>query len=104
MHNNKESREIIDIVRKAYSHSCRIIEQHYLNNICVSEEELQQAEKCKERIQSELKYLDETNYLVIKNEIIDGKTGSWYLELMSTPTYYRYRKIAYATFIKNLKD
>ena len=44
------------------------------------------------------------NYLFIKNEIIDGKSGNWYQGLMSTPTYYRNRKKAYATFIKNLED
>lgn len=104
MHSKKESKTVIDIVKKTYNRSCRIVEQYYFNNIYVSEKELKQAEMCKERIQSELKYLDEMNYLVIKNEIIDGKTGNWYSGLMSAPTYYRNRKKAYATFIKNLKD
>lgn len=104
MHRPKESKTVIDIVKKTYNRSCRIVEQYYFNNIYVSENELKMAQMCKERIQSELQYLDEMNYLVIKNEIIDGKTGNWYSDIMSAPTYYRYRKKAYATFIKNLKD
>lgn len=100
----KEEKTVIDIVKNTYQRSCRIIEQYYYNNIYVSEKELRQAEMCKERIHSELKYLSEMNYLFIKNEIIDGKSGNWYQGLMSTPTYYRNRKKAYATFIKNLED
>lgn len=46
--------------------------------------------------------LNENDRFIITNEVLLGKKGNWYHEYLSTSTYYRHRKLAYANFLSCL--
>ncbi|MGN1405909.1 MAG: MG284/MPN403 family protein [Erysipelotrichaceae bacterium] len=94
----------IDIIVRSYRNACRIVRQAEDHLIGISEKDLNTAILIKERIESEVRFLDEKHSIFIENEVINGRTGNWYALKMSPATYYRNRKKAYATFVENLKD
>ena len=47
--------------------------------------------------------LPEKQRIIIENEVLLGKTGAWYLEYFSAPSYYRHRDKAYKNFLKSLE-
>lgn len=47
--------------------------------------------------------LPEKQRIIIENEVLLGKTGAWYLEYFSAPSYYRHRENAYKNFLKSLE-
>ena len=94
----------MNIIVRSYRNACRIVRQAEDHLIGISEEELNTAILIKERIESEVHFLDEKHSVFIENEVINGKTGNWYAQKMSPATYYRNRKKTYSTFVENLKD
>ena len=49
-----------------------------------------------------MELLDEKERFIIQKEVIEGETGTWYLDYFSMPSYYRHRKKAYAEFLRCL--
>ena len=94
----------IDIIVRSYRNACRIVRQANDDLMSVSKEEFNTALLIKERIESEVRFLDEKHSIFIENEVLNGKTGCWYSRMMSTATYYRNRNKAYETFVEKLKD
>ena len=94
----------LDIIVRSYKNACRIVRQANENLMSVSKEEFDTALFIKERIESEVSFLDEKHSIFIENEVLNGKTGNWYARKMSPATYYRNRNKAYETFVEKLKD
>ena len=46
--------------------------------------------------------MEEKEKIIIENEVLRGKKGKWYKEMMSAPSYYRYRNSAYDNFLRCL--
>lgn len=44
-------------------------------------------------------FLDDDDRYIVYNEVILGKTGSWYYEMLTVSTYYRHRRKAYNNFL-----
>ena len=91
----------------------QLLSENYLNSKRIIDE----AEKCiikcpsyrlhsHRRIVSHIEYVADTlrdkERFIIINEVIMGKSGKWYLEFFSAPTYYRIRNRAYTQFLNCL--
>lgn len=48
--------------------------------------------------------LDDEDRFIIQNEVILNKKGPWYEGYLSSSTYYRHRKKAYANFLSCFND
>ena len=56
---------------------------------------------CEEELLMSRKIVEHIETVV--HEVILGKTGQWYRDHLSQPSYYRHRKEAYRTFLRNLE-
>lgn len=97
---NKNNKYQIDAVAKHYLIQKRIIKEYELGLSFVSKERLDFARRSTKRINLIANDLDDSSRFIIRNEIILGKTGTWYQGFLSTPTYYRHRNKAYKLFLE----
>ena len=98
---DKNSLEI-KLLSKAYLYNKRLIIESN-EHICKRNyDSLKASLKIVKHIEYCASSLEEKNRFIIKNEVIDGKTGKWYKEYFSAPTYYRIRKQAYEEFLRCL--
>ena len=99
-----KDKAIIDIISKTYLMSKSILKEEELGISKRNNKALEDYRKVVRKIDNVVNYLDEKDRFIILNEVILGKRGEWYQGLISTPTYYRYRKSAYKNFIHCLNS
>lgn len=98
-----KDRILIEIMARSYrQNKIFIIEcEMYCRPYC--EEELSMSRKIVEHIETVVRYMNDKDRFIIHHEVILGKTGKWYRDHLSQPSYYRHRKEAYRTFLRNLE-
>ena len=92
----------IALLSENYLKSKRIISEYEENIIDLNSNRL----AIHHRIVYHIEYVVESLYdkekIIIENEVLRGKRGKWYKGIMSSPSYYRYRKSAYQNFLRCL--
>lgn len=95
---------IIDQISKSYLLSKSILREDDLGITKRSRKTIDSYKLIVDRIDDIVKVLDENDKYIIYNEVVLGKKGEWYHGYISTPTYYRHRKIAYQNFLRCLNQ
>ena len=92
----------IGLLSKAYINSKRLLLEAEQHVISIGESSFKASSFIVKHIEYCLNSLDIKSRIIIQNEVIEGKTGKWYLEYFSASTYYRLRKKAYEDFLRCL--
>lgn len=92
----------IDLIARSYIIHKRRIRESENNGIKRSYEDIHASRCIVEHIEDVVASLNEKDKFIIENEIVEQKEGKWYMICLSTSTYYRQRKRAYKTFLRNL--
>ena len=98
---NKERFEI-ELLSRNYLNSKRIIRETEEDIIHTSYERLKAYRRIVCHIENVAEGLGEKERLIIQKEVIEGRSGKWYLEYFSAPSYYRHRRKAYSEFLRCL--
>ncbi|MBQ1307307.1 MAG: hypothetical protein IIZ64_05190 [Erysipelotrichaceae bacterium] len=98
---NKEKFEI-ELLSRNYLNSKRIIKETEEDIIHTSYERLKAYRRIVSHIENVAEGLGEKERLIIQKEVIEGRSGKWYLEYFSAPSYYRHRRKAYSEFLRCL--
>ena len=98
---NKEKFEI-ELLSRNYLNSKRIIKETEEDIIHTSYERLKAYRRIVSHIENIAEGLGEKERLIIQKEVIEGRSGKWYLEYFSAPSYYRHRRKAYSEFLRCL--
>ena len=93
---------LIDQISKSYLLSRNIVLENDLGVVKRSKRNVDAYRVIVDRIDSAISTLDDNDKYIIYNEVVLGKKGEWYRDYISTPTYYRHRKIAYNNFINSI--
>ncbi|MBO4919202.1 MAG: hypothetical protein J5365_03500 [Erysipelotrichaceae bacterium] len=101
MSKNKDKFEI-ELLSRNYINSKRIIKETEEDIIHCSYERLKAYRRIVSHIENVAECLGEKERLIIQKEVIEGKSGKWYLEYFSAPSYYRHRRKAYSEFLRCL--
>lgn len=99
-----KAKMVIDLISKSYLMAKSILKEDELGISKRSSKSLEDYSKIVRKIDNTVNYLDEKDRFIILNEVVLGKRGEWYQGMISTPTYYRYRKVAYQNFIRCLNS
>ncbi len=102
MNKTKENKFKILLLTKNYLHCKRSIREAQENIIPLSKDAYIEKLRIVTHIENVAECLEERHRLIIENEVLNGKTGKWYLEFLSAPTYYRHRCKAYEEFLRSL--
>ena len=97
-----KEKQIIDIMAQSYKQSKIFISECEMGARNNYQIDLATSRKIVEHIDMIVSYLNERDRFIIYHEVILGKTGNWYRDSLSQPSYYRHRKEAYKTFLHNL--
>ena len=92
----------IEILSKNYIESKRKLKEHDSNLASYSTNRIRAYKRIVTHIEDVAKLLPEKERIIIENEVIHGKKGSWYLEFFSASSYYRHRNAAYSDFLNCL--
>jgi len=95
----KQQKFIIEILSKNYIHSKRIIKESEENIIQCDPEKLRTCYRIVSHIDNVTECLGEREKFIIQKEVMEGRTGKWYMEFLSAPSYYRHRSKAYEDFL-----
>ncbi|MBR2534139.1 MAG: hypothetical protein IKE50_05105 [Erysipelotrichaceae bacterium] len=98
---NKEKFKI-ELLSRNYLNSKRIIKETEEDIIHTSYERLKAYRRIVSHIENVAEGLGEKERLIIQKEVIEGRSGKWYLEYFSAPSYYRHRRKAYSEFLRCL--
>ena len=98
---NKQKFEI-ELLSRNYLNSKRIIRETEEDIIHTSYEKLKAYRRIVSHIENVAEGLGEKERLIIQKEVIEGRSGKWYLEYFSAPSYYRHRRKAYSEFLRCL--
>ena len=98
---NKQKFEI-ELLSRNYLNSKRIIKETEEDIIHTSYEKLKAYRRIVSHIENVAEGLGEKERLIIQKEVIEGRSGKWYLEYFSAPSYYRHRRKAYSEFLRCL--
>ena len=98
---NKQKFEI-ELLSRNYLNSKRIIRETEEDIIHTSYEKLKAYRRIVSHIENVAEGLGEKERLIIQKEVIEGRSGKWYLEYFSAPSYYRHRRKAYTEFLRCL--
>ena len=101
MSKNKYKFEI-ELLSRNYINSKRIIKETEEDIIHTSYERLKAYRRIVSHIENVAETLGEKERLIIQKEVIEGRSGKWYLEYFSAPSYYRHRRKAYSEFLRCL--
>ena len=101
MSKNKDKFEI-ELLSRNYLNSKRIIRETEEDIIHTSYEKLKAYRRIVSHIENVAEGLGEKERLIIQKEVIEGRSGKWYLEYFSAPSYYRHRRKAYSEFLRCL--
>lgn len=102
MHKKKKQKFEIELLSKHYLQSKRMLREHEDNVIRCHHEKLRVLNKVVNHIEYVVESLEEPDRFIIQKEVIEGKRGKWYLEYLSSPSYYRHRSRAYEEFLRCL--
>lgn len=97
-----DNRFEIEILSKNYIESKRKLKEHDGNIARYSNNKVRAYKRIVTHIEDVAKLLPEKHRIIIENEVILGKKGTWYLEFFSASSYYRHRKGAYNDFLSCL--
>ena len=97
--NLKKQKIEIELLSWNYINSKRIIEETQDDIIPCNYERLKSHLRIVKHIENVARCMSDKERIIIQNEVIEGKTGKWYLEYFSAPSYYRHRKKAYTDFL-----
>ena len=92
----------IELLSRNYLNSKRIIRETEEDIIHTSYEKLKAYRRIVSHIENVAEGLGEKERLIIQKEVIEGRSGKWYLEYFSAPSYYRHRRKAYSEFLRCL--
>ena len=98
---NKDKFEI-ELLSRNYLNSKRIIKETEEDIIHTSYERLKAYRRIVSHIENVAEGLGEKERLIIQKEVLEGRSGKWYLEYFSAPSYYRHRRKAYSEFLRCL--
>ena len=101
--NEDENSVKINLLSKSYILHKRKIREAETQVVARNYEELRVAHKICDHIENVANELDDKEKLIIESEVLKGKTGRWYDEYFSAPSYYRIRKKAYSIFLNSLE-
>ncbi len=99
----KNPKLIVDNLSKVYIENKLKSQQNYPGPYKKYDNDREYSEKLINKFEREVDNLKDNDRLIIYNEVLLGKKGDWYLEIMSQSTYYRYRRGAYLNFISCLQ-
>ena len=94
--NNKAD---IEILSKEYIKRKRMIREMEDNIIQYNRRNMESCYRIVLHIEYVVENLDDIDKLIIKNELLEGKTGEWYLSYFSPTCYYHRREKAYENFL-----
>ena len=92
----------IALLSENYLKSKRIISEYEENIIDLNSDRLAIHHRIVHHIEYVVESLYDKEKIIIENEVLRGKRGKWYKGIMSSPSYYRYRKSAYQNFLRRL--
>jgi|GEM_PF-1553426 len=92
-------RDLAHIYRKCKRVNIEIIEgcNHY------SPKEIYNCLEFARRIERCIEFMPEIERFIVYNEVVEFKSGNWYLGHMTSSTYYRQRKKAYEMIMQELQ-
>lgn len=102
MNNDEKAKYEIDLIARSYIIHKRRIKESENSSIKRPYKDIYASRCIVEHIEDVISSLNEKDKFIIENEIVGGKEGKWYMVCLSTSTYYRQRKRAYKTFLRNL--
>ena len=89
----------IALMTENYLKSKRIICEYEENIIDLSSNRLEIHNRIVHHIEYVVEMMYDKEKIIIENEVLRGRRGKWYKGIMSSPSYYRYRDIAYRNFL-----
>ena len=92
----------IALLSTNYLNSKRIINEYEDNIIDLSADRLEIHHRIVHHIEYVVSMMYDKEKIIIENEVLRGMRGKWYKGIMSSPSYYRYRKKAYQNFLRCL--
>ena len=98
---SKEKFEI-ELLSRNYIDSKRRINDYETKAVKYNHNRILTYRRIVNHIESVVKTLPDKQRIIIENEVIKGKSGNWYLEYFSAPSYYRHRNQAYENFLRCL--
>lgn len=103
-YNEVEQRDLIRILAKSFKYHKLVVYEDDMGYRHRSYTDVVKSRYIIHHIEAVIEYLDDPERFIIEKEIIEGKTGNWYLEYFSAPSYYRHRKKAYEIFLRCLDE
>ncbi len=97
-----EDKLLVALMARSYRKSKIFLAEYARGFRNCSDSELNTHRYIVDHIDLIVQYLNDRDRFIIQHEVILGKTGKWYRDQLSVPSYYRHRKEAYRTFIKFL--
>jgi len=98
---NKDRFEI-ELLSKSYRNSKRILKEVEAQLFHLDRMRMNDHQRIVMHIENVIESLDERERFILEKEVLEGKTGNWYLEYFSMPSYYRLRRKAYSEFLRCL--
>lgn len=94
-----KNKRIIDLLAQGYAFAKMITDKSDNGDAKYNKNTVEAYRKITKQIEFCTNQLDEESKFIIENEVIQGKKHNWYDGYLSTPTYYRHAKKAYAQFL-----
>lgn len=92
----------IELLSRNYIDSKRKLKDHEQKTVRYSVDRVRLYRRIVTHIEDVIAILPEKERIIIENEVIKGRSGAWYLEYFSAPSYYRHRSKAYDNFLRCL--
>ncbi len=89
----------IEILSREYLNSKRVIREAENSIIRYNSRKLERSFRIVYHIEYVVESLDEDDKFIIRNELMEGRRGDWYLSYFSPTAYYRHREKAYENFL-----
>ena len=102
MKNISKNKFEIQLLSQNYLESKRKLKDYDEKLVHYSLDKVRSYRRIVTHIEDIVMILPEKQRIIIENEVLLGKTGAWYLEYFSAPSYYRHRDSAYKNFLNSL--
>lgn len=102
MKKQKRQKFEIEMLSRNYIDSKRRLRDHEYQAVNYSSDRVRLFRRIVTHIEDVIETLPEKERIIIENEVMNGKSGEWYLEYFSAPSYYRHRAKAYDNFLRCL--
>lgn len=101
--NNQYNKSIVSELAQTYMNCKQYTDRSEYDD--VNQETLMIKRRIKYYIENVIfNILDDNDRFIIQNEVLLNKKGTWYEGYISSSTYYRHRKKAYANFLSCFND